>query len=143
MDLNPKNNVLFGTVFIIKFNQYHQLSPISKFEAINFTIDNLFIQYYNESGIPSLYVSDKIKYKACMMKDENYQVFKEKKLVKIIINNVVIWNKYILNFSDDLTDPYIKLTDKFNIYGNVENVKDVFCWGNVLEEDLKFILEHK
>ena len=78
-----------------------------------------------------------------MMKNETYEVFKDKKLVRITINGVIIWNKYKLDFSENLTDPYIKLTDKFNMFGNVDNVKDVYCWDNVTEKDLEFIINHK
>jgi hypothetical protein len=144
-DLNPRNDVVFGNVFILKFDAENNYIEMTKKEMIKYVIDTLYIHYYTELGIPGIYVGNKINYKSILNNDDNFKIYPENNLVCCFIDDKQIWTKYDLrinDFIDTNNNNVINLTDKMNMTA-IKSLGEIFCWGNIDDYDLKFINDIK
>ena len=141
-DYNIKNEILLGNVYLIKYDNQHNIVDINKKDFNYLLFNNIFFTYFSGYCNDIVFAS-KFQFKSVIFNDidnnENYKILEDKKLVIFIKDNIKTIFKYNLNFekqlNNDVKKYYIEFTDKYNLL-ITNSVKNAYSWDNILKDDI-------
>lgn len=141
-DYNIQNDILLGDVYILKYDNNHNLIEINNKEFTDLVYKKIFFRYYS-GYCNNIVLGNKLKYKSIINNDETdqYDILYDKKIVKFIKDNVKTIFKYELIFNDYINNNniYIEHCDKYNILLS-NNIKYCFSWCDIDKNDIENIL---
>jgi len=143
-DYNTKNDIILGDVYILKYDNNHNLMEINEKELREIIYKNIFFTYYS-GYCNNIVLGNKLRYKSIIHnetdKNEKYEILYDKKLVKFIKDNVMTIFKYNILFNDYLDDNnnYIEFCDKYNLLIS-NNIEYGFSWCDIEKKDIENII---